>query len=252
MAGFAEQDELKETVIEEGKKVLQGNHWCGLEQASLLLGHLEYKPVAGRIVELLDHERKEVYVTAAWALRRLQVPETLPRMLAKAQWHYERFVEPTIAVADGVWPSGRQCAQLFQAFGQMRYRESDELMRKCVPKNLNIDGEMRAAACWALGYLYEDNPEQALVAMFESRIEDFDSIPPEDENVLWMSAIALGRMRAESALPTLRRIASMHGPNREPGRACYWAIERITGEPAPPPEKSEVGVLGWFLEPIAD
>ncbi|MFV1964904.1 MAG: HEAT repeat domain-containing protein, partial [Pirellulaceae bacterium] len=44
MAGFVEQDELKETVIEEGKKVLQGNHWCGLEQASLLLGHLEYKP----------------------------------------------------------------------------------------------------------------------------------------------------------------------------------------------------------------
>jgi hypothetical protein len=65
-----------------------------------------------------------------------------------------------------------------------------------------------------------------------------------------MSAVSLGRMRAERALPDLRKSVGTLGRNTEAGQACYWAIERITGEPAPPPEVESFQVTGWFLEPL--
>jgi hypothetical protein len=134
----------------------------------------------------------------------------------------------------------------------MRYREADELMRLCVANKRALGSEMRAAACWALGYLHEDSPDEELVEMFERRITDFEPFPPESPDVWWMAAIALGRMKAESALPTLRSGAMNFGRNQEPGSACYWAIERVTGEPAPPPGELKSVVRGWFLGPLSE
>ena len=44
----------------------------------ILLAQLDHKPAAARFVELLQFDRPEVFVAAAWGLRKLDVPETLP------------------------------------------------------------------------------------------------------------------------------------------------------------------------------
>jgi HEAT repeat protein len=252
MAEFGKQDDLRESVIQQGEAMLRGEAWRGLEQAILLLTQLDHKPSAERYVELLDFPRGEVYVTAAWALRKLQLPETLPPMLVKAEAQVQRFKTQQISERKEFDFVGQQCAELFQAFGQMKHREADSLLRKCVPKDPATHPETRAAACWALGYLYEGNVDEELARMFEQRIRDLNSFPPEEPLVQRMSANALGRMKAELSLPTLRYYAGYHGRNQPTGRMCYWAIEQITGEPAPQPVQEEQGILGWFLEPIDD
>ena len=65
-----------------------------------------------------------------------------------------------------------------------------------------------------------------------------------------MSAVTLGRMKAEAALPALRRFLKEESPNGPVGYSCGWAIHQITGEPIPQPDTHVRSRLGWFLEPI--
>ena len=69
---------LRQAVIDQGVEALAGDSWRALEQAALLLGHLDHEPAAERLMALLDHDRPEVAVSAAWALRKLEIAETLP------------------------------------------------------------------------------------------------------------------------------------------------------------------------------
>jgi len=62
-----------------------------------------------------------------------------------------------------------------------------------------------------------------------------------------MSAVSLGRMHSESALPNLRRFAS--GPD-EISRTCFWAIQQITGEPPPEFEPIVMEISDWLLAPL--
>jgi hypothetical protein len=81
------------------------------------------------------------------------------------------------------------------------------------------------------------------------RLNDTGGQNPETEEVRWMCAIALGRMKAESALSDLRE----HAISQDyVGRACHWAIERMTGEVPPPPENVVGKIDGWFMAPIQD
>ena len=67
-----------------------------------------------------------------------------------------------------------------------------------------------------------------------------------------MSAIALGRMKAESVLPRLRQYGSDYGTASLLGQSVHWAIHKITGEPMPEVGVLKSGVMGWFLEPLTD
>ena len=69
----------KAAVIMQGARL--GQHRRGLEQAALLLAKLDHKPAADRLVELLKDSRAEVAITAAWALRVLAEPKSLPKVL---------------------------------------------------------------------------------------------------------------------------------------------------------------------------
>src|SRR5262249_29043302 len=72
----------RKEVIEHGTKALAGETWQAQEQAAVLLANLRHQPAAARMVELLSADRPEVFVTAAWGLRRLSVPSSLPGALA--------------------------------------------------------------------------------------------------------------------------------------------------------------------------
>ena len=139
-----------------------------------------------------------------------------------------------------------QLVKLFQIFGDVHLVEAEELLRKYVPKDINL-GESRTAACWALGKIHEGQSEKDLIDQFVQRLSDVNSMIPETENVRLMCAIGLGRMQAQSSVKSLRDFAS---PGDFVGLGCWWSIQLLTGEK--PPEFPDVTrqVLGWFLQPL--
>ena len=245
-ADLAADPTLREVVIGRAVAALGADGWRALEQAALLVGHLDHEPAADRLLELLDHDRDEVGVAAAWALRKLQVEATLAPLL-------ERAVGIRAELAgEGPLPRrarlGLQAQQMHQLFGILRYRPADPLLREYVPK-VAIDANARSSAFWALGLIHEDEAECDLGPLFAERLADVASVPPEWLQVRWMAAVGLGRFRAVSQLATLRQFAARDTMFNPSGIASYWAIERITGEPMPPEPVSVQRVGGWFLEP---
>jgi len=245
LVGLAGEDALRPTVIEESTQMLATDRWRGLEQATVVLIHLDHKPAGARLVELLGHPRPEVAIAAAWGLRRLELPEHLPAMLAHAQHLHQQFTQAGHVVTTG---EIRQASQLFQAFGTMRFADADALLRLFVPKNFGLGEESRAAAVWALGYLYEDAAPEDLIRAFDSRLSDTSSPTPESGEVRRMAAVSLGRINAEAALPTLKRFQQEEGPSHV-GLACSWSVERITGEPQPEYSDFLLPLMDWFIAP---
>ncbi|HND55491.1 MAG TPA: hypothetical protein PLV92_23920, partial [Pirellulaceae bacterium] len=243
---FGRKAELKGAVIEESTKVLAGDQWRGLEQAALVLGSLDHEPAAPRLIELLPNPRAEVAVTVAWALKKLKIPETLPALLAHA-----KSVDKAIRGMGAPPHLGPQVSQIFQTFGDQRYRESEELLRTWVPKSM-LDPNARAAACWALGYFHVNEPDCDLVPVFVARLSDVSSPLPEMPAVRQLTAVGLGRMRAASQLEVLRRFAKLDGNKLATGIACGWSIEQLTGEKMKVSGPLEFGVGGWFIEPLDD
>jgi len=241
---FGRREELKPAVLEESMAMLADSSWRGLEQAALVLGTLDHKPAAPRFIELLEHSRPEVNISSAWGLRKLRIPETLAAAFKHAQ--------AVSGKREGIMPdAGRQLSQLFQMFGDLRYHEADPLLRRFVPKSA-LDITVRMSACWALGCLYENQPDNNLAGPFAQRLADVGSIPPEYPEVRHMTAIGLGRMKARGQLPVLRKFAEADSMYTFTGAACYWSIEQITGEKPPVVKPRSVGAAGWFLEPTAD
>jgi HEAT repeat protein len=239
--------ELHDRVIAEAVRVLGKEQWRGLEQAIILLTALDHKPAAGRLVELLKFDRPEVFVTAAWGLRRLAVPDTLPAV--------HRYVEAAAAKlqqrAAISEETNHQLSQLNQLLGQQKYGPAETVLRQFIPRSSRPLGpEARAAAIWALGLIDAGKTDAALAADLVARLEDDHSIPPEVLPVRLMSAITLGRLKAKEALPTLRRYFHDGEPSADPiNNASGWAVEQITGEPVPPPKTIRRVDRNWFLVP---
>lgn len=244
---LAELESLRDEVIAETMDVLDSNLWRGCEQACLVLARLDHKPSAPRMVELLGHERGDVNVAAAWGLTQLRVERLLPDMLDHAASVLQGFRSG--ALDDDMPGASLHVAHLFNAFGDQLYRPSEPLLREYLPKDFSLGTESRAAAAWALGMFYEDDPQEDLVKIMVQRMTDMFSAEPETFDMQQMCAVSLGRMNAESALPALRKFANTL---EDSGLACFWAIEQITGEPSPPPEAADIVVDGWFLAPIPD
>jgi len=139
-----------------------------------------------------------------------------------------------------------QMAHLFIAFGDQVYRPAEDLMRAYIPKDFTLGTESRAAAAWAIGFLYEDAPDDQLAKQLAKRIADV-GFEGETEETRQMSAVSIGRMKGETALPTLREFA-IGGDYTS--RACFWAIEKITGEEAPPLVDAAEPLDTYFLTPI--
>jgi HEAT repeat protein len=242
---LAKQDDLRDEVIEQSSIVLGQNHWRGCEQAATVLVNLDHKPAGSRLVDLMNHERYEVMVASAWGLRRLALPEHLPAMLDQAN-------SVLVGFRDGRWNASmwgpeRQISQLFMAFGQMGHHPADELMRQYIPKDYSLGDTSRPAAIWGLGLLHEGKAPDDLTRLFLARLNDVQALEPETGPVRFMSAISLGRMGSQSAVPQLRKFANPG--NGFVGLASLWAIEQLTGE-LPPPLTSKVQTYDdWFLGP---
>jgi HEAT repeat protein len=243
---LAGKSDWKPGAIREGERLLAGDDWRGREQAAVLLGQLEHKAVATRLAELLADRRPEVAVAAAWGLRKLSVPATL----APALDYFKRYARPGGAEARGVTYGtlDRQLCQLAQLFGAQRYAPAEPAMRPLIPKAFDAP-ETRAAACWVLGLLHEGKPDPGLVTAMTARLSATIGPDLEVPPVRRMCAVAMGRMKAKDALPTLRKFYMGQPTLDVVSNACGWAIERLTGERVPPPEPVAIPQRAWFLTP---
>ncbi len=240
MAGLPQ---LRQPVLDAARRQLGGRSWRALEQAIMILVALEQKDIGGRLTELLDFDRPEVFIAAAWGLRRLAVPATAKAMVA----HAERLRDLQMANRS-TREQDRQFCHLAEALGLLRLAEAEPLLRQYVPKNMVLDPSVRGAAIWALGYIRAGRPEPELTRQLAERVADVMGILPEAVEVRAMSAIALGRMKARDALPVLRKFSGGPKVGEATQYACGWAIHCITGEPAPGFITPVLKRRGWFLE----
>jgi HEAT repeat protein len=252
LAGAGAEDgkeKWRETVIEQGRRIMAGQNWRGLEQAIIFLARLKDKPSAKRVAELLDFERPEVLITAAWGLRYLAVPETLPAALKRFQ-EIQGRTKSYQKITKSVYGWDMQLSHLAQFMGQSRYQPADAALRQEVPRERNevadipaVGQETRAASIWALGFIHDDKPDAALIKEIEARLNDTARPfhPAEDTRVRYMSAISLARMKSKESLPSLRHFRATAKPTLDPvAHACSWAIQQLTGEPPPAPGTVEV------------
>ena len=245
----------------EGLQQRIKSEWRGLEQASMVSGAVDHEPAAGRLLDLLEYPRLEVRLAAAVALRRLQVRQVLPQMLDYATRITDWVMNAKAATArephigwgiEEQYKIDEQISQLMQAFGQMRYRPAEPLMRMHIPKRVSppiLGPRARSGAIWALGYLYEDAPDDALAAQLAVRIQDMFSIPPEYPDVRRMCVITIGRMKAASQLGLLQRHFDMEFDNERMAPGLAWAIERISGVVQKKHDPIRIPQIQWFLLP---
>jgi HEAT repeat protein len=237
---------LRKRVIAEATSVLAGKQWQGLEQATILLTRLRHRPAAGRLVALLHSDRPEVSITAAWGLRKLAVRATLPPVLLyvaqQGQQLRAKALERKTAFLD------HQLSQLNQFLGQQRYVAADPVLRRFLPK-MPGPGQARAAALWALSRIRQGKEDPALIAEAIARLKDAFAKPPENNSVLWMAAVALGRMKARNkeTLDILHKFYPGKSSLNPLSNAAGWALEQITGQAMPPPETIHQQRRGWFL-----
>jgi HEAT repeat protein len=245
---LAESPGLRPQVIQQGVRMVQDERWQALEQSLWLLAKLDQEEQSDRFIELLRHDRPEVYVTAAWGLRKLAIDETLAPLLKFAKQRDKEIKEAT-----GLFDAEYfvQLVSIFEFFGQKKYAPADSFLRTFVPKE-SSHPETRSAAIWALGYIHEGKPDAGLVKALEGRIRDTMGMMAEHDLVRRMSVVAIGRMKASEALPTLKSYSEPGGIDTDVGYACAWSIKHMTGKPFKKPVPA-IGFYGnFFLEPVVE
>jgi HEAT repeat protein len=248
---LAAKPEFTQPVLRTGTAALAGRDWRAKEQAAFLLAHLGHTPAAPRLVELLADPRPEAAVAAAWALRVLAVPETLPPVYA----YVARFTAAANPERGRRIPADdldQQLCHLVQFLGYARYAPADDHLRKLVPPGPVVLPNTRAAAVWALGRLHEGKPIPELAAAVAARLAATGPGDVEDNRVRRMCAVALGRMTAEDGVPTLRRFYAGDWSADPVSNACGWALEQTIGQKMPAPKTIERVQQGWFLRSLDD
>jgi HEAT repeat protein len=253
---LAAKPEWRATVLADGMRQLATQRWRALEQATILLAQLDHKPAAERLVELLSFDRAEVFITAAWGLRQLAVAETLPAIVSHVAAELKRVKHAENQFTPFFFQRDHQLSQLNQLLGRMKCEAGETTLRQYIPR---IEGpkrpvlwpESRAAAIWALGMIREGRAPVTLALDVEARLTDTNRLPPEDDRVRLMATIALGRLKAQDALPTLRvyRGNPADPPSDIIQCAVAWSIHEITGEAMLAPKVTRRVERDWFLFP---
>ncbi|MGD9855879.1 MAG: HEAT repeat domain-containing protein [Planctomycetaceae bacterium] len=250
---LAARPEFDGVIRTKAMHVLAADDWRGQEQSAHLLGELDHKPAASRLVKLLYSDRAEVYVTAAWSLRKLAVRDVLPDMFAFTRDVAEQYVDVQESSPPPNLSAGYDAclSHLFQAFGLMRYAEPEPILLAFIPRRYDLGPRSRGAAAWAVGFLHENDPQRELMLLLGYRVADAGEIPfPEPIELRANAAISLGRMNAVPALEALRHVYGQNPPGHRVREACSWAIERITGEDLTDPEPKNLVPLTEFLQPL--
>ena len=240
----------------------QRRRWGEAEQLARLAGALDHKPVAVDVTRLYDFPRVEVGIAAVQAVRTLDVPETRPptvRLMANlidlSQRQAELMAGLDEAAANAFMEVLRLRAVLAEqtalTLGVWAEPAADPVLRTIIKKDHPIGAEARGAGIWALGRIHAGRPDNSLAGQLAGRLRDYAGMIPEADNVREQSAVAIGRMKAESQMPTLRNHFTMAGESYAIRAACRWAIGNITGELPEPIDVRANPVRDVFLTPLS-
>lgn len=230
-------------------EVLGKDSWRGQEQAALLVGAHEHKPAANRLLELQSIPRAEARVAAAWALRKVAVPETCPTILKRLEvLTKQRMGGPPL---DGL---DEQAGHLNEALAVMQYWQAESLWMQYVPKNPPMGHYSRATSIWALGLRFNGEHKPQLGEQLIERLTDSAPVPPELEFVRYACAITLARIQAKEQVPkmlvwVIEDNLKQGNVRTEHALAIRWAVSQLTGEKYPDLNPIPTGKQGWFLEP---
>lgn len=244
---FADADQRAEVIDALGPG-LAGDDWRTLEQAATVAGRLDHEPAADRLIELLTHDRSEVRVAAATALRRVAVDDTRDAMRAQAR----RWLDQTLARGDTPetpFPDGEPLAQLTLALGEFRDAEADGLFKSLAAKNMSVPLAARRAGVWALGQLQSEAGDAESVRLLTGRVNDRHPMEPEDTMLQAVAVLAIGRIGGADQAPALKGWHTDAMLGQEVRYAAAAALLDATGEslpPLPPPRSSREA---WFLVP---
>lgn len=237
--------ELGGLIRSETMKMIASDRWQAQIEATLLLGMLEHQPAADRLIELLESDRPDVRIHAAWGLRKVAEPRTIPAIVEKIR---QLTSERQRGVIPGV---DEQVAHLFEACGRLQAKDAEPLMRQYVPRDVSRTLDFsRSAAIWALGRLHAGMLDEALADELLARALDESDKPPESLLVRQMAAVALARMKAPQYAQQLKNSIPDNVPALPYILAKRWAVQELTGEALPPPRPPRVPDGTWFLEPL--
>ena len=245
-----EQAPLRDGIIALSGDTLNANseNWQGIEQRLLLLGQLRASQFSDRCLPLLEHPRNEVLVTAAWLLHLFPDPAVEAAVRKHLLRNEEMLKNPATAPVGA--DIGEQSSYLIQYAGLMRLKDLDAVLQPHFSKTMPGGTIKRAAAMWTLGLFHKNDPAPDLVKAFLERLADRAGIPPEKPEVFRISAIALGLMQAESAVPSLVKAYQTDLPDTFIPESARWSLGMI-GEPLPEPVKPRLlDVGGWKLRPV--
>ena len=276
LARMDENEELSNAVRQAAVRMLASDRRRGLEQAALVVGQIDHEPAADRLIELLAHAEPKVSVSAAWALRRLAVPETGPDILENVR----RFTEETQKLDDELWTTWSQdpppsvdfaglntvydrTEHLLDALAVLGVAEADPLLRGYLPRPkprqlgdppavaAAYQDRLRATAVITLSYIHQRQPVKEITQAFLARMEDSPAGETSDSaRVRGAAAAGLARLKAVDAIPVLRRYRGALAAHEVVGAACGRALHELSGDPLPPTVPAEFYRTGWFLEPL--
>ena len=239
---------LRDGMVDRAAAALRAESadWQGLEQSLVLLGQLQATQFSAECVPLLDYPRSEVMVSAAWLIHLYPDPLIKDPVLEQVVKLEAQLREATVSYED----PGQKLGLLLQYCGVLRYAEVQPILERQYSKVAPGGGDMRAAAMWTVGLLNERNPDPAVIAKLEGRINDRNPMQPEYDQVRRMSVFALGMMRAMDSVPMLQNAFKIDPPVSLIPGMVRW-VYPFLGEPVPDdyPPTTVRAVDGWRLLP---
>ena len=131
--------------------------------------------------------------------------------------------------------------------GEMKYRKAIPTFVRLIPQFGPFATRSREAAIWALGKIYDGHADPRIARQLLSRLNDAYRLPPEEDGVRAMAAIALARMGYKPALSSIKAFAEAPGTPRSK-LACNWAVRKLLGKVYPVPTKNKKIARG-FIQP---
>lgn len=235
LTSLAENDaELRGTILQNADASVldSATSWQQLEQSLVVQGDLRHRELQDHWILLLEHDRPEVFTTAAWLLHLMPhyaAAEHIGQITADRYKLISSVHEADIR-APGL---NAQVVFLFQHAGIVQLNSLQPLCEKQFSKAAPCDPETRAAGLWALGKINTGNPDPKLVPKLVERIFDDSPMDPEFFIVRRMCVLALAAMKARTTIPDMHRARDLYGTHEMLGETARWAIPQLGGEAIP-------------------
>lgn len=218
----AEEDMWSEAIQGKVTAALQSQKWWEVEQAAIMAASLKMTSTESQLFSLLKHERSEVYIAAAWALRVVaESPEVLQKILDYAKEKTD-YVFQSSVLAD---PEYHHVAHLFELIAIKKLPGGKEMLQRFVKKNTKVGLTTRLSALWGVGKYLEDNPESDMSSAYAVIIADKFGPGAELDVVRYAAMVGMGFF-ADPA--TRNAIMALQEGNGTPIRLAQdWALSRI-------------------------